>query len=71
MDKIYCLRENGVVADSRESIRSNTTTLATASIAAPTSDIHPFADIEVEQGKLDEDEEELEENKVVLKDCLS
>ena len=60
-DKIHCLKEGGVAADARKTVRRDTATLASAPEA---DDIDPFADIE-------EDGEELEENEVVLEDYQS
>ena len=50
-----------MAADARESIRRDTTTLATATDSEP-EESDPFADVE-------EDKDELEENKLVLEDC--
>ena len=49
--------------DARETVKGDTTTFTSLRLAAPpeTDNVDPFANIE-------EDEEELEENKVVLKD---
>ena len=58
-DEIHCLKEGGVAADARETIRTETATLADTADESEESD--PFADIE-------EDEDELE-NELVLDDC--
>jgi len=47
-EEIHCLKQGGVAADARESIRRDTATLA---------------------NDVEEDEDELEENKLVLEDC--
>ena len=56
-----CLKEGGVAADARESIRRDTATLATAT-DTELEESDPFADVE-------EYEDELEENELVLEDC--
>ena len=63
-DEIHCLKEGGVAADARETVKRETATLTLLPLAAlpEADDLDPFADIE-------EDEEELEENEVVLEDC--
>ena len=61
MQTLQLLEEGGVAADARESIRRDTTTLATAT-DSELEESDPFADVE-------EDEDELEENKLVLEDC--
>ena len=60
-EEIHCLKEGGVAADARESIRRDTATLATA-MDTELEESDPFADVE-------EDEDELEENELVLEDC--
>ena len=50
-----------MTADARESIRRDTTTLATVT-DSELEKSDPFADVE-------EDEDELEENELVLEDC--
>ena len=60
-EEIHCLKEDGVAADARESIRRDTATLATAT-DTELEESDPFADVE-------EDEDELEENELVLEDC--
>ena len=57
-DEIHCLKKGGVAADARETIHTETATLDTADKAEESD---PLADIE--------DEDELEENKLVLNDC--
>jgi len=52
-----------VAADTRESIRRDTAMLTTA-MDIELKESHPFTDVE-------EDKDELEENKLVLEDCLS
>ena len=60
-EEIHCLKEGGVAADTRESTRRDTATLATAAdTELEKSD--PFTDFK-------EDEDELEENELVLEDC--
>ena len=57
-EEIHCLKEGGVAADARESIRRDTATATDTEL----KESDPFADIE-------EDEDELEENELVLEDC--
>ena len=59
--EIHCLKEDGVAADTRESIWRDTTALATAT-DSELDESDPFKDVE-------EDEDGLEENKLVLEDC--
>ena len=62
-EEIHCLKQSGVAADTRESIGRDTATLATVTdTELEESDPGPCADVE-------EDEDELEENKFVLEDC--
>ena len=62
-DEIHCLQEGGVAADTSESIRRETATLATA------------MDTELEESDsfahVGEDEDEFDENELVLEDSLS
>ena len=60
-EEIHCLKEGGVAADTRESIRRATATLAT-STDTKLKESDPFADVE-------EDKDELEESDLVLEDC--
>ena len=60
-EEIHCLKQGGVAADARKSIRRDTAMLATVTdTELKKSD--PIADV-------DEDEDESEENKLVLEDC--
>ena len=59
--EIHCLKEGGVAADARESIRTDTATLATVT-DTELEESDPFADVE-------ENEDELEENELVLEHC--
>ena len=59
-DEIHFLREEGVAADVRETVKRDTATLTSLPLA--TLPECSFLDIE-------KDEEELEENEVVLEDC--
>ena len=56
-EEIHCLKEGGVAADARESIRRDTATFATAT------------DTKLEESDVEEDKDELEENELVLEDC--
>ena len=60
-EEIHCLKEGGVAADARESIQRDTATLASVT-DTELEESDPFADVE-------EDENELEESELVLKDC--
>ena len=59
-EEIHCLKEGGVAADTRESIRRDTTTLATAT-DTELEESDPFTGIE-------EDEDVFEKNELVLED---
>ena len=56
--EIHCLKKGGVATDAREAIRRETATLDTVTL----KESDPFTDVE-------EDEDELDENKLVLEDC--
>ena len=60
-EEIHCLREGGVAADTRESIRRGTAMLATTT-DTKLKESDPFTDVE-------EDKDKLEENELVLEDC--
>ena len=57
-EEIHCFKQGGVAADTRESIRRDTATLATAT-DTELEESDPFADVE-------EDEDELEENELAM-----
>ena len=59
--EIHRFKRGGVAADTRESIRRDTTMLATA-MDTELEESDPFADVE-------EDKDELEESDLVLEDC--
>jgi len=59
--EIHSLKEVGVAADARESIQGDTATLATVT-DTELEESDPIADVE-------EDEDELKENKLGLEDC--
>jgi len=59
--EIHCLKEGGVATDARESIQGDTATLATVT-DTELEESDPIADVE-------EDEDELKENKLGLEDC--
>ena len=61
-EEIHCLKEGGVAADARKSIRRDTATLATA-MDTKFEESDPFTDVEEDK------DDELEENKLVLEDC--
>ena len=63
-DKIHYLKEGGVAADVRETVKRDTANLTSLPLttSAEADNVDSFADIE-------EDEEELEENEVVLEHC--
>ena len=60
-EEIHCPKQGGVAADARESNRRDTATLA-AVTDTELRDSDPFADVE-------DDKDELEENKLVLEVC--
>ena len=60
-EEIHCLKEGGVAADARESIQRDTATLASVT-DTELEESDPFVDFE-------DDEDELDENKLVLEDC--
>ena len=61
-DEVH-LKEGGVATDTRESIEGNSAMLITA-MDTKVKESDPFAGVE-------EDKDELEENKLVLEDCKS
>ena len=47
--EIHCLKEGGVAADARESIRRDTATLASTATDTELEESDPFADVEEDE----------------------